>query len=157
MRLGGGMDRARRGVLRQGGRIGMLAWLAAAGVLPAAATEVSPVFALRGVDAVLAALGAAGARMSEAVQIDAAEIVEDGSMVSLTVSARLPGVRQIALLADANPTTLVALYALPEGTVPRVQTRIRMAQTSHVIAVVEAADGFFLARREIKIVQGGCG
>lgn len=151
------MDQARRRMLRQGGGVGMLAWLAAAGVLPAAAADVPPVFAIRGVAAVLQALRAAGARASEAVRIEAAEIVEDGSMVSLTVSASLPGVRQIALLADENPTTLVAVFDLPEGTSPRVQTRIRMAQTSHVIAVVEAAGGFFMARREIKIVQGGCG
>ena len=51
----------------------------------------------------------------------------------------------------------MAVFDLPEGTLPRVQTRIRMAQTSQVIAVVEAAGGFFVARREIKIVQGGCG
>ena len=52
--------------------------------------------------------------------------------------------------------TWAALVTLPERR-QRVQTRIRMAQTSQVIAVVEAAGGFFVARREIKIVQGGCG
>ncbi len=151
------MDRSRRSALKAGGRIGLLAWLTAAGVLPVSAATVAPVFSIKGVDAVMQALGAGGARESEAVDILAAEIVENGAMVSVEVNSRLPGTRQMALLVDENPTTLAAVFALPEGTLPQLQTRIKMAQTSHVIAVVEAEGGFYLAKREIKIVQGGCG
>jgi sulfur-oxidizing protein SoxY len=151
------MDRSRRLALKTGGRAGVLAWLVAAGVLPVSAATAASVFSIHGVDAVMEALGAAGARASDAIEIVAAEIVENGAMVSVEVISRLPGTRQMALLVDQNPTTLAAVFALPEGTLPRLQTRIKMAQTSHVIAVVEADGGFALARREIKIVQGGCG
>jgi sulfur-oxidizing protein SoxY len=151
------MDHSRRAALKTGGSAGVFAWLAAAGVLPVSAATISPVFSIHGVDAVMQALGAAGAHASEAIEIVAAEIVENGAMVSVEVASRLPGTRQMALLVDQNPTTLAAIFDLPEGTSPRLQTRIKMAKTSHVIAVVDAEGGLFLARREIKIVQGGCG
>ncbi|MCZ4305506.1 thiosulfate oxidation carrier protein SoxY [Zoogloeaceae bacterium G21618-S1] len=151
------MDHSRRAALKTGGSAGVFAWLAAAGVLPVSAATISPVFSIHGVDAVMQALGAAGAHASEAIEIVAAEIVENGAMVSVEVASRLPGTRQMALLVDQNPTTLAAIFDLPEGTSPRLQTRIKMAKTSHVIAVVDAEGGFFLAQREIKIVQGGCG
>ena len=149
------MDRGRRDVIGQGGRLGLLAWLCTAGILPA--WSATPVFALKGVDAVLAALGAAGAQASASISIDAAEIVEDGAMVSLEIASALPGTRQLALLAADNPTTLVALFELPPGTEARIRTRIRMAQTSSVIVVAEAGGVFHMARREIRIIQGGCG
>jgi len=154
---GDGMDHSRRLALKTGGRLGVVAWLASAGVLPVSAATIPQVFSIHGVDAVMQALGASGAHESAAVEIAAAEIVENGAMVSVEVASRLPGTRQMALLVDQNPTTLAAVFDLPEGTSPRIQTRIKMAKTSHVIAVVEAEGGFFLARREIKIVQGGCG
>lgn len=151
------MDRARRAVLKRGGAAGILAWLASAGVVSLPARAAEPVFAIQGVAAVMAALGAAGAIESTAVEILAAEIVENGAMVPVEVVSRLPATRQIALLVDQNPTTLAALFELPEGTGARLQTRIKMAKTSDVIALVEAGGGFHVARREIKIVQGGCG
>lgn len=151
------MDRARRAVLKRGGAAGILAWLASAGVMSLPARAAEPVFAIQGVAAVMAALGAAGAIESTAVEILAAEIVENGAMVPVEVVSHLPATRQIALLVDQNPTTLAALFELPEGTGARLQTRIKMAKTSDVIALVETGGGFHVARREIKIVQGGCG
>ncbi|MBT0961191.1 thiosulfate oxidation carrier protein SoxY [Denitromonas iodatirespirans] len=150
------MDQARRRVLKGGGAVGVLTWLGAAGVVSFPAHAAEPVFAIHGVAAVMEALGAAGATESAAVEIHAAEIVENGAMVPVEVVSRVPASRQIALLVDQNPTTLAALFDLPEGTAPQLQTRIKMAKTSHVIALVEAEGGFHVARREIKIVQGGC-
>jgi sulfur-oxidizing protein SoxY len=36
-------------------------------------------------------------------------------------------------------------------------TRVKMGQTSHVVALVKADGKFFFARREIKVTLGGCG
>jgi sulfur-oxidizing protein SoxY len=60
------------------------------------------------------------------------------------------------LLCDRNPNVLSAVFALGPMAVPEVSTRIKMAQTSNVVAVVEADGRFFAAQREIKITIGGC-
>ena len=52
---------------------------------------------------------------------------------------------------------LAANFAIPKGTIADVQTRIKMAQTSNVYAVVRASGKYYYAAKEIKITLGGCG
>ena len=52
---------------------------------------------------------------------------------------------------------LAANFSIPDGTLPEVQTRVKMAQTSNVFALVKADGKFYYATKEIKITLGGCG
>jgi sulfur-oxidizing protein SoxY len=58
---------------------------------------------------------------------------------------------------EKNPNVLAATFAIPQGTLPEVQTRVKMAQTSNVFALVKADGKFYYAAKEIKITLGGCG
>ena len=70
---------------------------------------------------------------------------------------KLDKTSSIALLVEKNPNVLAATFDIPQGTLPEVQTRVKMAQTSNVFALVKADGKFYYAAKEIKITLGGCG
>jgi sulfur-oxidizing protein SoxY len=97
------------------------------------------------------------AEVSDQVRLDAPEIAEDGAVVPIGVSTTLSNVTSISLLVPENPYTLAASYEIPEGTIPSVSNRLKMAKTSKVIAVVESDGNLFRAAKEVKVTVGGCG
>lgn len=138
----------------------MIGALAAAGVLPSGWAQEwnKAAFDMKSVGDALRALGAQGAVPSESIVITAPEIAENGAVVPIAVTSRLPGTQSIALLVEKNPQPLAASFAIPAGTEPSVSTRVKMAETSDVHAVVKTADGkTYAVKKEIKITLGGCG
>ena len=138
----------------------MLGALAAAGFLPQAWAQQwnKAAFDMKTLPEALRALGAQGAGTSDAIVITAPEIAENGAVVPVAVTSRLPGTQSIALLVEKNPNPLTASFTIPEGTEPSVSTRVKMAETSDVHAVVKTADGkAYAVKKEIKITLGGCG
>ncbi len=94
---------------------------------------------------------------SDAVSIKAPDIAENGAVVPITVSADLPNADSISIIAEKNGTPLAASYQLGAGTKPSISTRIKMGETSNVIAVVNANGKAYSARKEVKVTIGGCG
>ena len=78
-------------------------------------------------------------------------------MVPVSISSDMSGVESIALLAAGNNTPLVATFTLGEGAVADVSTRIKMAKTGDVVAVVKAGGTLHSARKSVKVTIGGCG
>ena len=156
----GGMDApARRRALQAGTRA--LGLFVLAGVLPEAQAQEqldawAQAFDSRDFNVALRALGAEGAAPDPRVRLDGPDVAENGALVPFTVSSPLPGVSQLALLVEHNPVPLTAVFALAPGTEPFVATRLKMAESSTVHALVRAQDGLFLARRQVRVIQGGC-
>ena len=155
------MDHSRRRALKAGGGAGLLALLAAAGVLRPgellAQDWNKAAFDMKSVPEALRALGAASPAASDAILIKAPEIAENGAVVPVAVESRLPGTESITLLIDKNPQPLTAAFAIPAGTESSVSTRVKMAETADVYALVKADGKFYMAKKEIKITLGGCG
>jgi sulfur-oxidizing protein SoxY len=101
--------------------------------------------------------GAGSPAPSDAVTLKAPEIAQDGRVVPVTVSTTLTGVQSISILVEKNPVPLVASFELGEGALPSVETRIKMGQTSTVMAVVKTSSGLFSASKDVKVTIGGCG
>jgi sulfur-oxidizing protein SoxY len=97
------------------------------------------------------------AEVSDKVKLDAPEIAENGAVVPIAVSSALPNVTSIAILVSENPSPLAASYKLPPGTAAAVASRIKMAKTSKVIALVESNGKIYSATKEVKVTVGGCG
>ncbi|MCG5535301.1 thiosulfate oxidation carrier protein SoxY [Ectothiorhodospira mobilis] len=91
------------------------------------------------------------------VRVEAPNIAENGAVVPVSVESDLDGVTEIAILAAANSTPLTSRYELGEGTRPKISTRIKMGETSDVVAVVKTGDGLYSGRKEVKVTVGGCG
>ncbi|MBN4658869.1 hypothetical protein H4F44_24045, partial [Escherichia coli] len=52
--------------------------------------------------------------------------------------SKLPNTTEIYLLVEKNPTPLAAAFMIPAGTEADVQTRLKMGQSTNVLAVVKA-------------------
>jgi len=151
------MDTRRRGILKAGG--GVLAL--AAGLIRAGGAFAQQwnkaAFETKTVAATLKALGGGGSAESAQVQITAPDIAENGAVVQITVESGIARTQAIAILIEKNPNTLSANFDIPDGTDPFVTTRVKMAETSNVYALVKADGKYFHAVKEIKVTLGGCG
>jgi sulfur-oxidizing protein SoxY len=108
-------------------------------------------------DALKGLLGSDATETSDAIMIKAPDIAENGAVVPITIETSLPGVKSISIIADKNQTPLIASFDLGESAVPFVSTRIKMAETSNVVAVVQTADKVYSNAKEVKVTIGGCG
>lgn len=135
----------------------LMSSLAAVGLLPAGlAWAQTDAFAARSVADVLKALGAEPVA-SDQVQLTSPDIAENGAVVQVGVTSRLPGTQEIAVLVEKNPMPLVATYSIPAGTDAFVQMRAKMGQSTLVWALVKADGKWFSAQKETKVTLGGCG
>lgn len=107
-------------------------------------------------DALTALLNQAVTTESGDIDIKAPDIAENGTVVPIEVSTSLPGVKSILIVAEKNPIPLVGVFKLAENTVGYVSTRIKMASTSSVMAVVESEGKLYAAKKEVKVTTGGC-
>jgi sulfur-oxidizing protein SoxY len=86
------------------------------------------------------------------------EIAENGAVVPVNVTSKLPGTESIAILIDKNPNKLAAHFHFLHGAEPAVSTRVKISESSNVYALVKTkGDKYYLATREIKVTLGGCG
>lgn len=108
-------------------------------------------------DTVKALGGTVAATESKDIAITSPDIAENGAVVPVSVGSKLGKTESIAILVEKNPNALSALFDIPGGTEPFVSTRVKMGQTSNVIALVKADGKYFYASKEIKVTLGGCG
>ena len=94
---------------------------------------------------------------SDKVKLDAPEIAENGGVVPISVTTTLDKVTSISFFVAENPSALAASYKIPDGTIPAVANRLKMAKTTNVTAIVEADGKLYSATKEVKVTVGGCG
>jgi sulfur-oxidizing protein SoxY len=136
------------------------ALLAGAGVLPARAQSAwnKAAFEGKSVDEAIKGLGIAKPIESKDIAFTAPDIAENGAVVPIAVSTTLPGVKRIAFLVEKNPTTLAGVFEFTDAVETSVATRIKMGQSSNVLAVAIMGDGkVFYAQKDVKVTLGGCG
>lgn len=149
----------RRKALRNGAGLGLFGLLVGVGLIePGSALAVPQknAFEARTMNDALDALGVTVPEDTAAILLTAPEVAENGAVVPVTVESSLPRTDQIFILVDKNPTMLVSSFSIPEGTEGYISTRIKMAQTSMVIALVKADGKFYRVSREVKVTAGGC-
>ena len=138
----------------------VLGMLMAAGLLPQAAQAAynKTAFDAKTVADVLKALGASAPTESKDVTLTAPDIAENGAVVPLGAATTLPNVKQMLVLVEKNPNTLVASFAVSDALEANFLTRAKLGQSSDVYAVAITNDGKALyAKKEVKVTLGGCG
>jgi sulfur-oxidizing protein SoxY len=146
----------RREALRTGAALAVL--LASAGYPQWAEAYSKQAFDAKTVSEATKALGLPALAESRDVILTVPDVAENGAAVGVSFGTSLPGVKQLLLLVDKNPTALVARFALTDAVDAQFSTRVKMAETSQVYAVAVLADGRALyARKEVKVTLGGCG
>lgn len=150
--------KTRRDMLATSAKVAAL--MAAAGLLPqtAMAAWSQAAFDAKNVADAVKALGGGTPVESGDVTITGPDIAENGAVVPVVISSKLPGVKRMALLVEKNPNTLAAVYDVSDAVEANFNTRVKMGQSSNVVAVALMADGKVLfAQKDIKVTLGGCG
>ena len=150
------MSPDRRQALKTASVLAMLAAHGVVGWSEAQAAEARAGFAADTLDGALVALGGRPAA-SDQVQLTALDVVEDGSVAPVRVVSRLPGTTEVHLLVEKNPVPLSASFRFPAGTVPDIQVRVKMADSSRVLAVVRAEGRLYMASKQTAVTVGSCG
>jgi sulfur-oxidizing protein SoxY len=94
---------------------------------------------------------------SDAIKLKAPDIAENGAVVPVTVSSTMGNIDAISIIASANDSPMTSTYMLTSACEPFVSTRIKMAKTSDVLAVVKADGKLYSTAKEVKVTIGGCG
>jgi sulfur-oxidizing protein SoxY len=147
----------RRETLKQSALVAAL--LASTGLFPQFAHAFNKsAFEAKNLADALKALGAGAPTESKSVTITGPDIAENGAVVPFSVATSLPGVKQMLILVEKNPTALVAVFNMTDSVEANFSTRSKMGQSSDVYAVAIMSDGKALyAKKEVKVTLGGCG
>ncbi len=154
------MRACRRNFIRATGAAGALAasgLLAAPGALAQQPAWNKAAFETRNLADTVKVLGGGTVVESKDIVITSPDIAENGAVVPVTVASRIADTQSIYVLVDKNANWLAAGFNIPAGTQPNVTTRVKMAQTGNVLALVKANNRFYVASKEVKVTLGGCG
>lgn len=125
--------------------------------LPVRGAPPASAFAETGLaQALRACFGDRPLRETDHVQIDIAPVAEDGAIVPVQVRIDLPGARTLALFSDRNPVPLLARFHLSARLGTQVGTRIKLAESGTVVAVVDTGSELLVTRRPVAVTHGGC-
>lgn len=108
-------------------------------------------------DAYKALFGSSELVESADVNLKVPKIAENSRAVPISVKTNLKNVESISIFVKDNPRPLTATFQIPAGTIPDVSTRIRLAQTSTVVAIIKAEGKLYSKSQEVKVTIGGCG
>ncbi|MEG1456029.1 MAG: thiosulfate oxidation carrier protein SoxY, partial [Comamonas sp.] len=110
----------------------VLGLLVAAGVLPQAAHAAynKAAFEAKTMAEVLKALGASAPAESKDVTLTAPDIAENGAVVPIGAATTLPNVKQLLILVEKNPNTMIAAFTVNEALESNFLTRAKLGQSS---------------------------
>lgn len=147
------MPRSRRTFLKS-----LVGAVLAAGLLPlrALAEWNRTAFEAANLKEALNGIGAAGAAKSQGVVLEVASHAENGALVPITVTSRIPDTQSISILVEGNSNPLAASFSFSNGAEAYVSTQIKMAKTSSVHAVAMAGGKAYIASAEVQVAIGGC-
>lgn len=155
------MSISRRSVIKAGSGAALYSALASMGFFAAnplqAAAWKKDWFEAKNVPDTLKAMGIGAAPDSAEIVITSPDIAENGAVVPVGVASKIAKTDMIALLVEKNPSMMAGFYDFTADAVPDVSMRVKMGQSSDVIAIVRADGKFFMAKKEIKVTLGGCG
>jgi len=94
---------------------------------------------------------------SSDISIKAPPIAENGAVVNVAVSSKIKNVDSISIFVEKNASPLTSSFNLSASTEAFIKTRVKVAKTSSIVAVVKSGGKLYSASREVKVTIGGCG
>jgi len=108
-------------------------------------------------DKVIADLFGRAPTDSDQVMMKIPDIAENGAVVPVTIKTDLENVESISIVVVNNPTPLAASFIMSPRSVPTISVRIKMGESSQVVALVKAGGAVYSTTKEVKVTIGGCG
>lgn len=94
---------------------------------------------------------------SDAITISVHDLVENGAVVPVEINTSLPETSSITILVEKNPNPLIANFDLSPECSGFIATRIKMAESADIVAVIKSQGKLFSARKYVEVIEGGCG
>jgi sulfur-oxidizing protein SoxY len=156
------MNRKRRSLLKTGSGVTLFSLLGGASMLAPHVAQAQAwnkaAFDTHNLAETMKALGGGEPVQSkDIVFFQTPDIAENGAVVPVGISSNIPKTESIAILIEKNPNMLAASFDIPEGTDPTITTRVKMGQSSNIVALVKADGKYYIAAKEVKVTLGGCG
>ena len=150
------MNNSRRTAIKTTGAFATLVSLGIVTQSQAQAAVDRASFQVKTLEDALKAIGGTPAT-SDQISVVSPDIAENGAVVPVGATSKLPNTTDMYLIVEKNPTPLSCAFFIPAGTAADVQTRLKMGQSTNVFAVVKADGKLFSASKETKVTLGGCG
>ena len=144
----------RRSILRSA--VALFALLAIAPLRALAAIWNRPAFEATQVGQALQILNASPVEDSKLITLVAPDYAEDGAIVQIEVESHVPGTEAIAILAEKNPTSLIAHFTFEAGVRPHLILRIKLGDSGELKAVIKAAGKYYATAKYVEVAIGGC-
>ena len=93
---------------------------------------------------------------SKDIEIIAPDRAENGAIVQLEVTSRIPNTEAIAVFVEKNPTALIGNFMFSNGAMPQIVTRIKMAETSDIKITVKAGNQYYSNAKNVVVLESGC-
>src|SRR5664279_4160101 len=156
------MNRRRRTILKTGSGVSLLSLMGGAGLLSPRAAQAqawnNAAFDTHSLAETMKALGGGEpAQSKDIVFFQTPDIAENGAVVPVGISSNIPKTESIAILIEKNPNMVAAIFDIPAGTDPSISTRVKMGQSSNIVALVKADGKYYVASKDVKVTLGGCG
>lgn len=117
----------------------------------------TPAFQATKLQEAMAAMQISNVTVSNDIQIIAPDKAENGAVVQIEITSLVPNTESIAIFVENNPTALIANFVFGEGADGFVITRIKMAETSDVQAVIKSNNRYYSAKKRVEVLENGCG
>jgi len=115
-------------------------------------------FNAKSIDAAISGTyGSGSTTESGDIHINAPRSAENGAVVPVTIGSSMPGTESMSIIIEKNGRPMGAEFKLTPRTRPKISTRIKLAESSKVIAVVKADGKLYSASKEVQVILGGCG
>lgn len=95
-------------------------------------------------------------RATDSIQILAPDRAENGAVVQIEVTSLIADTQAILILVSKNPTPLIANFSFGQNTEAYVVTRIKMAESDEVQAIVQAGGQYYKAGKRVEVLADGC-
>ena len=154
------MNRTRRAALKAVWAMGAMAAAVASGILGpgrAFAAWNKGAFEAKSTLDAMRALGVAGAEDTNAIDIRAPDIAENGAVVPIDITSNIPGTTAISVFIEKNPFPYTGTFDFSQGAVPYVHLRVKIGESSPVRVVATAGGKHYTTAKEVKVTIGGCG
>ena len=93
---------------------------------------------------------------SKDIEIIAPDRAENGAIVQLEITSRIPNTEAIAVFVEKNPTALIGNFMFSNGAMPQIVTRIKMAETSDIKIIVKAGNQYYSNAKNVIVLESGC-
>lgn len=99
---------------------------------------------------------------SKDIEIIAPNRAENGAIVQIEVTSRIPNTEAIAVFVEKNPTALIGNFMFSQyqennlGAMPQIVTRIKMAETSDIKIIVKAGNQYYSNVKNVVVIESGC-